>query len=337
MAGMEQHISEQHICSEKLLEIINIQNDIAQIGVDFEKLAFLIADRSMDITDSDGAVVELLEEDELVYRATAGIADKQLGLRLKSHGSLSGFCARTSEPQKCDDSETDQRVDRIACRKVGLRSMLLVPLVFGETSIGVLKVFSSRSHAYSAKELYILKLLSRMFCAVLYSADRLRSDELYLNATTDTLTGIKNRSVFYDRLRIDHQMSRESSPLFGVFIADMDNLKIINDSLGHILGDRAIIEVANRIKAVIRENSTFCRIGGDEFGIIVYGVHTAEEMEKLKRRITSSVHRPCEIASHKITLSISIGYALSSRSGSDIDKLVEAADKRMYEDKRQRR
>ena len=121
-----------------LLKIIEIQTEVVQEGINFSNIMFLVADRAQRVTDSDGSVIELKEDDEMVYRATSGLADPQLGLRLKAKGSLSGLCIEQREPLCCYDSETDLRVDRMACRVVGLRSMIVTPLMHNDKAVGVL-------------------------------------------------------------------------------------------------------------------------------------------------------------------------------------------------------
>lgn len=110
-----------------LLEIIRTQTEIAKAGMDLGNVMALVAERTQQLTNAVGAVVELAEGDDMVYRAASGSAASQLGLRIGREGSLSGLCVRERKILVCDDSETDERVDREACRKVGLRSMIVVP------------------------------------------------------------------------------------------------------------------------------------------------------------------------------------------------------------------
>src|SRR5688500_16984565 len=128
--------------SEDLMAIFQAQTEIAKLGMDLGAMLDLVADRMQVLTRAEGAIVEIAEGDEMIYRAAAGMARTQLGLRLKRQGSLSGLCVQSGEILECKDSETDSRVDREACRRVGLRSMLVAPLVYNGTSIGVLKIAS---------------------------------------------------------------------------------------------------------------------------------------------------------------------------------------------------
>src|SRR5579885_932165 len=134
--------------SERLLQVIKIQAEIAELGMDLGAVMALVAQRTQSLTHATGAVVELAEGQYMVYRAACGLAERQLGLRLKREGSLSGLCVAEGRPLRCDDSETDSRVNREACRIVGLRSMVAVPLKHVDHVVGVLKVMAPQVSAF---------------------------------------------------------------------------------------------------------------------------------------------------------------------------------------------
>ena len=123
---------------DQLLAIIRIQTEIAKLGLDFGGVMGLVVDKALVLVEAEGAVIELAEGDDMVYRAASGLAGGQVGLRVSRQSSLSGLCVETGQPMLCNDSENDPRVDLAACRKVGLRSMLVVPLKHDESVVGVL-------------------------------------------------------------------------------------------------------------------------------------------------------------------------------------------------------
>jgi CHASE3 domain sensor protein len=130
--------------AERFAQIVAIQRNIAGHSLNLQDAMQAMTERTQDLTDADGSIVEMLEGDEMVYRAANGAGRQHIGLRLRAEGSMSGLCVRENAILKCDDSEADARVDREACRKVGLRSMVVVPLRHDGEAIGVLKVMSSR-------------------------------------------------------------------------------------------------------------------------------------------------------------------------------------------------
>ena len=129
-----------------------------------------VVKRVLDLTPATGAVVELAEGDELVYRATSGAAESHLGLRLLRENSLSGLCIAQGQTLSCDDSETDPRVDQEACRLIGLRSMIVVPLRHDVQVVGVLKVYSSLPRNFDDTDEEILSLLSDLIASAMFNA-----------------------------------------------------------------------------------------------------------------------------------------------------------------------
>ena len=107
--------------AERLSAIIATQYDIATAGHNFTDVMTLIAERTQKLTRAKGAAIELIEGDELVYRVGTGMASPHVGLRLAIASSLSGQCMRLNETLRCDDTESDPRVNRKASRKIGLR------------------------------------------------------------------------------------------------------------------------------------------------------------------------------------------------------------------------
>ena len=131
---------EPDIGSERLREVIRAQTEIVRLGLDLSAVMTFVAERAQRITGAHGAVVELAEGEEMVYRAASGILQNHIGLRLQRSGSLTGLCVEKGFALRCEDSESDPRVDREACRRIGLRSMIVVPLRHDDAVAGVLKV-----------------------------------------------------------------------------------------------------------------------------------------------------------------------------------------------------
>jgi PAS domain S-box-containing protein len=137
----------------------------------------IVVERTPDVTSASGAVIEIVEDDQLVYRAASGIAREHLGMSLPFQGSLSGLAVREKSIMRCDDTENDPRVDGAACRKIGIRSMLIAPLLEGDTAVGALKTFSSRINNFSDLDLYALQLLAGMASGGLTQARTFRELE----------------------------------------------------------------------------------------------------------------------------------------------------------------
>ena len=325
------------ICQDKLLEIIKVQTEVAQQGMDIGNIMDLVVQRTQIITNADGASVELIEKEQLVYSAASGMAERFLGLRLDIENSLSGECIKMRVPLICNDIERDERVNKNACRQIGINSMIVIPLIYNNEAVGVLKVLSAKADRFSEEDIEILELMSGLIAAEMFNAMKNEKSELFYKATHDSLTGISNRSLFYDRLRQKLSRALRKHEEFGIISLDMDGLKEINDNYGHRAGDAAIKEIAFRIKNTLGELGTVSRLGGDEFGIIVANVVNRNDIISLIHQIDCEITRPFEFENIKIDLRASIGYAHFKEDGIELEVLIEKADKSMYEVKRERK
>lgn len=321
----------------QLLAVIGTQTEVARLGLDLPGVMEVVARQAQEITGAAGAVVELAEGDDMVYRAVTGIAGEQLGLRLSRHTSLSGHCVATAAPLCCDDADSDPRVDREACRRVGLRSMVVVPLIHNGQAVGALKVLSPAPAAFRAGDVKVLGLMSGLIAAAMFHAARYGTDELFLRATRDGLTGLANRALFYDRLRHALAQARRNSQRVGVLMLDMDGLKQVNDRHGHRAGDAAIREFASRISQDARRSDTVARLGGDEFGIVLSPGTDRAGTLLVARRVGGRFDTPFAFEGLSLAIGASIGAALFPDDGDDPDGLVEKADQLMYESKRERK
>ena len=321
--------------SDDLMAIIQAQTEIAKLGTDLGAMLDLVANRMQSLTRAQGAIVEIAEDDEMVYRAAAGMAGAQLGLRLKRQGSLSGLCIASGEILECRDSETDARVDREACRRVGLRSMLVAPLVYNGTAIGVLKIASPEPEAFAARDLKVLELMTGLIGAAIYKASDF--SELYHQATHDPLTGVSNRALFFDRLRQGLLLASRRETGLGIVNLDMDGLKPINDKFGHRAGDAAIREIAARLRRLCRQSDTVARLGGDEFGVVLNDVKDRASVEQHASRMTAEIDAPLEFENQTLALGASLGFAVFPDDGADVTVLIDKADQAMYTAKRARK
>lgn len=160
---------------------------------------------------------------------------------------------------------------------------------------------------------------------------RRRVAELQTMSITDSLTGLRNHGFFFDRLYQELERSRRYDRPLTVLIADLDDFKKVNDTFGHGTGDAVLREVGAALASEVREVDVACRIGGEEFGLILPetdptgGVHAAE---RIRQRVDSTV---LPAVGH---VTISVGVAVYPYHATDAESLVEAADRALYEAKR---
>lgn len=153
-------------------------------------------------------------------------------------------------------------------------------------------------------------------------------------AHRDALTGLPNRLLLMDRLRQQVAMAQREERTFAVILFDLDGFKAVNDTCGHEAGDALLIEVARRVRAVLRESDTLCRWGGDEFVGLFPGVASAEEVALLVRRIEAQFDEPFLFGCEPSRVGVSIGVACFPSDGSTAEALLRCADEAMYRAKR---
>ena len=150
-----------------LQSVLEVQRLINEADFDLEVFMRRVVDVAQRLTNAKGAVVELVDGDEMAYRCASASVDQHIGLRLKRKGSLSGQCIDEGRALRCGDAELDERVDKEACRRVGVRSMVCTPLVQDGRAVGVLKVMSADPHAFDADDEYLLNFLGGALGAAL--------------------------------------------------------------------------------------------------------------------------------------------------------------------------
>jgi len=168
------------------------------------------------------------------------------------------------------------------------------------------------------------------------TARRVAEQQLLHDALHDSLTGLSNRVLFSDRLA--HVLSlakRRQDYNFAVLFIDLDRFKVINDSLGHSVGDQLLSAIAQRLRVCLRTSDTFARLGGDEFAILIEDVQQEEDATYVAERIGQELRLPFNLSGHEVFAAASIGILLGSKDYNRPEELLRDADTAMYRAKAQ--
>jgi diguanylate cyclase (GGDEF)-like protein/PAS domain S-box-containing protein len=169
------------------------------------------------------------------------------------------------------------------------------------------------------------------------TAVREAQNRLHYLAHHDCLTGLANRLLFSARLQQSIDAAGRYDKRIGLLFVDIDDFKIINDTLGHGAGDRFLQAVAERLQAQVRRGDTVARLGGDEFAVIVEEGCDPAEMAALAARLRGAIGMPLKLAGRQVCSSASIGIGVYPDDGRTPEALLNAADAAMYEAKSVRR
>jgi len=197
--------------------------------------------------------------------------------------------------------------------------------------------FSVRVNPKGANEIV---QLGRGFNAMLaelerhQAAQKTAEEKLQYQALNDALTGLPNRRLLADRLtQLLARATRESRILALLYI-DLDGFKLVNDSLGHSIGDLLLVQVAARLQSRVRQSDTLARLGGDEFTVVLSDLHQKDEAALVAQSLLEALAGPFVIEGHQLTIGASIGISIFPDNAKDAVTLTQQADNAMYASKR---
>jgi diguanylate cyclase (GGDEF)-like protein len=181
----------------------------------------------------------------------------------------------------------------------------------------------------------LMVAFNRMMTTIEQQADEInqfpkRLELLTRQAFRDALTGLPNRALFMDRLSHGLTRARRRHEHVAVLFLDLDRFKVINDTLGHTVGDQLLVEVSNRLGSSLRPGDTVARLGGDEFGLLLEDVADAETAEAVALRIEAELAKPLSFEGREVFVTASIGIALSSERLGTPEEVLRDADLAMY-------
>jgi diguanylate cyclase (GGDEF)-like protein len=320
------HASQTRVAAQRAREldrVVAVQTAIATSRFSLDAVMHTVVEEALRLTGAEAAVVEIPDGDVLVSRAVAGSATGHLGMRRSLDSTLSGAALRSQRILVCDDSERDERVDLETCRRVGARSMVVVPLLHDRRAAGVLEIYSSQPAAFGPDHVRMLALLADMVGTAFARAELMgRLQEL---ADSDPLTGLPNRRAWYERAETSLHRARRHDHRVTVLLLDLDDFKDVNDRLGHAAGDRLLREIASRWSAALRDTDTLGRVGGDEFAAVLEHADEAQ----------------AAVVVGRLRAALGDGQGFSAGTATwdgleSVDELVARADLDMYAHKRAR-
>ncbi|MCK5649111.1 MAG: EAL domain-containing protein [Gammaproteobacteria bacterium] len=146
----------------------------------------------------------------------------------------------------------------------------------------------------------------------------------------DALTELPNRILFSDRINFAMSQAKRNNKKIAVMFLDMDRFKVVNDSLGHLAGDKLLQEIAKRLKTCTRDSDTLARVGGDEFNLMLPDIHSGDDVLNLVDKITQALEVPFLIEGNEVYVTFSIGTAIYPEDGDSSETLIKHADMAMY-------
>ncbi|WP_206071405.1 EAL domain-containing protein [Antrihabitans stalactiti] len=241
--------------------------------------------------------------------------------------SLMGYALVTNSVIICEDRDLETRFSTVAMASYGFRSGVCVPIPGADGPWGALSVHANQNRIYSDRDVSFLQTVTGVLSAAIRRIDL--ATLLHERSMHDPLTGLPNRTLAYERIEQALARAEVAGTSIAVFLLDIDDFKIINDSLGHEAGDRALLRFSSRLAAAARPGDTVARVGGDEFLIIAEGVGGVDHAQQLANVLSESISKPQAPGYEPTPLSASIGIAISD-ANSTRKELIRRADLAMY-------
>ena len=296
----------------------------------------------VDVTERTHADYELKRREERLTLAAEGANDGlwEWDLRTKEFYFSGRWGAMIGLPTTGGVGRPEQWIDRVHVEDVGALREALDAHLSGKTEHfqhehrirhedGTYRRFLCRGVAMRGAG----KRASRIAGSLTDTTEQASAQERLRSAGfLDPLTGLCNRSVFVARLggRLEAFKARPHGDRFAVLYLDLDRFKVINDSLGHLVGDELLIAVSRRLESCLRPDDVLARLGGDEFAILLNGLGDEQQANAIAARIQDALSAPCLIAGREVFTSASIGIAFGRTQYNNPDEIMRDADTAMY-------
>jgi diguanylate cyclase (GGDEF)-like protein len=309
--------------------------------LDLEKVLDVILHSALELLGGEKASIMLLEDDELQAISVAG-NDDALGARVKVGEGIAGKVAETGEAMLISGKVDRGAFKNLRARPTNVESAVSVPMADRGELIGVLNVSTHGGRTFTEYDLRAVSVFAEdaataITKARLYEAARSEADHFGHLAFHDPLTNLANRAYLSDQTNQAIARAERRGGAVALLFVDLDNFKVVNDTLGHHSGDELLVMVADRIGSCLRRGDTGARFGGDEFAILVDDADDAVTAVKVAERLLESLRTPFRLGIREMTVEASIGIAWSGQHGSTFEELLRHADMAMYEAKRQGR
>jgi diguanylate cyclase (GGDEF)-like protein len=305
---------------------LNFLNNISKMAISSEDAEQMLADIVAEIQKTfqfDHIGIGILDyvTKEIEIKAEAGATAQALGKRIPLGAGIVGRVARSNERALVHNAGDGHLVGVLP----DSRSVLCIPITYGESLLGVLNVESREENAFSPQDVLIMSTLADLLATALHNTFVFQ--KLQQQSITDGLTGIKTRRFFWEALSSEWKRASRSGRPFSVVLIDLDKFKEVNDSFGHLEGDLVLARVGRLLEQRCRQSNVVARYGGDEF-VILMPETSIDQAHSLAERLRLWLAQDAMLAEHHI--SGSFGVASFPAHGFSAEDIIRVADAGMY-------
>ena len=314
--------------SQEVQNLFELSQDLGN-SLSLNDTMSLLAVRLKRMVPYDSLAIYVLRSDKLRAEYVTGENFSLFSsLEIPLGQGLSGWVAENRKPIINGNPAAEPAYLNDETKFTTLKSALSVPLVGLNGTISVLTLYRSEGDAFAHDDLRILLAVSHKVALAIENA--LKFEQAQSTASTDYMTNLPNaRSLF---LHLDSELARcrRLNSALVVLVCDMNGFKQVNDKFGHLEGNRLLSRVAEKLKESCREYDYVARMGGDEFVLVLPGLQPDQIPQKIQRLQAITAEAGQIISGNDTTLSLSIGHSIFPEDGTDADRLLSEADRRMY-------
>ena len=247
---------------------------------------------------------------------------------------IAGIAARTGKPVVVNDVATDKRLGHAQqTLRRGFRSLVVLPVVVEAVSVGLLTLYADEPGVFDHEE---MKLLVELSADIAFALDHIaKTDRLDYLAYYDGLTGLPNRTLFYDRVGQLLHSAAGDRPSVATLMIDLERFRTVNETFGVAAGDNVLRQLASRLAAAVPEHATVARINADTFAVAVANIRDVSEVAHLlENKLIAAVAHPFVLDAHELHIPVKAGVALSPGDGRDAGTLCTNAETALKNAKR---
>jgi len=336
VVSWSEKLTRLHGASRSLLSVLahtSVQNDLLQTGI--ESLSKLLEARygAIGILDESGALKHF------VYTGISPEQSQNIGQFPQGKGLL-GVVIQENVSLRLDDMSKDPHSFGFPAHHPPMKTLLAVPISYHGHVYGRIYLCDKEDgESFSKNDEELALSFATSLSLVLDNAREMEEvkrarQSLNYMAHFDALTDLPNRTLLKDRAEQAISHAQRNGSMVGILFLDLDNFKLVNDTIGHTLGDVLLKRVADRISDCLRDGDTAARLGGDEFIVMLPDISDIQDAAKVASKILESLTPPLDVDQHEIFVSISIGISIYPNNSKDMDGLWADADSAMYHAKK---
>ncbi len=348
LMGQVIDITERKLAYQELASRINqlellhqVETELTQT-LDIDSVFRLAVDTAMRFSMADYGYIALKMNQQLTMVYYIGTPDANMHGRIIPEGTISWRVLKNQTGELINNVRQDP--DYVSSWD-GTKAQITLPLTSSGRELGILGLETEDPENFTQETFDFLTLISRRISSAIDNAELFAQtqdqlgkltalhERLMHQATHDPLTGLPNRALFQERLDDGILSAQASNEQIGLLYIDIDGFKGINDTLGHPIGDKVLIEVGERLRACLREEDTVARMGGDEFTVILPSIPSKSQAYDVARRILAAIREPFILLNASHYISASIGLSFYPFDGRDSNELLRKADTALYTSK----